>query len=112
MVVRAYKHVLQAVVSAVDTVGDLAASIATCLNLLLGTPSIENSDMDIINDDKLKWRWVETFLSKRFGWQWKPEIYQDLRKFAILRGLSHKVQLSCHTVRSLRMNASTSPFSK
>ncbi|XWS27240.1 hypothetical protein CRYUN_Cryun26dG0097700 [Craigia yunnanensis] len=93
MVVRAYKHVLQAVVSAVDTVGDLATSIAACLNILLGTPSIENGDIDITNDDKLKWRWVETFLSKRFGWQWKPESCQDLRKFAILRGLSHKVGL-------------------
>ncbi|OMO54167.1 Tetratricopeptide-like helical [Corchorus olitorius] len=93
MVVRAYKHVLQAVISAVDSVGDLAASIAACLNILLGTPSIENGDLDIINDDKLKWRWVETFLSKRFGWQWKPESCQDLRKFAILRGVSHKVGL-------------------
>ncbi|XVF34343.1 hypothetical protein REPUB_Repub18cG0051600 [Reevesia pubescens] len=93
MVVRAYKHVLQAVVSAVDSVGDLAASIAACLNILLGTPSIENGGIDINNDDKLKWRWVETFLSKRFGWQWKSESGQDLRKFAILRGLSHKVGL-------------------
>ena len=92
MVVRAYKHVLQAVVSAVDSVGDLAAAIAACLNILLGTPSTENGDIDIINDDKLKWRWVETFLSKRFGWQWKSESCQDLRKFTILRGLSHKVQ--------------------
>ena len=112
MVVRAYKHVLQAVVSAVDTVGDLAASIAACLNILLGTPSIDNGDIDITSDDKLKWRWVETFLSKRFGWQWKPESCQDQRKFAILRGLSHKVQSSCHSMRNLRMNASTSPFSK
>ncbi|KAK6273105.1 hypothetical protein POUND7_010188 [Theobroma cacao] len=93
MVVRAYKHVLQAVVSAVDSVSDLAASVAACLNILLGTPLIENGDIDIINDDKLKWRWVETFLSKRFGWQWKPESGQDLRKLAILRGLSHKVGL-------------------
>ncbi|XVE63478.1 hypothetical protein DITRI_Ditri07aG0023700 [Diplodiscus trichospermus] len=93
MVVRAYKHVLQAVVSAVTNVGDLGALIATCLNILLGTPSTENGDIDIDNDDKLKWRWVETFLLKRFGWQWKPESCQDLRKFAILRGLSHKVGL-------------------
>ncbi|XWS16955.1 hypothetical protein CRYUN_Cryun33cG0026200 [Craigia yunnanensis] len=93
MVVRAYKHLLQTVVSAVDTVGDLAASIAACLNILLGTPLIENGDIDITNDDKFKWRWVETFLSKRFGWQWKPESCQDLRKFSILRGLSHKVGL-------------------
>ncbi|XP_022731941.1 protein TSS [Durio zibethinus] len=93
MVVRAYKHVLQAVVSAVDSVGDLAASIAACLNILLGTPSIGNGEIDIINDDKLKWEWVETFLSKRFGWHWKSESCKDLRKFAILRGLCHKVGL-------------------
>lgn len=91
MIVRAYKHILQAVVTSVDDVADLAASIASCLNILLGTPSTENEDADVINDDKLKWKWVETFLLKRFGWLWKHESCQDLRKFAILRGLSHKV---------------------
>ncbi|KAM7252740.1 hypothetical protein ACFE04_008249 [Oxalis oulophora] len=93
MIVRAYKHVLQSVIAAVENVVELASSIAACLNILLGTPS-ENDDVDIINDDKLKWKWVETFLSTRFGWQWKHEVYyQDLRKFAILRGLSQKVGL-------------------
>lgn len=92
MIVRAYKHILQAVVAAVDNVADWAASIASCLNILLGTPSDENENAHATNDDKLKWRWVETFLLKRFGWQWKYESDQDLRKFAILRGLCHKVQ--------------------
>lgn len=92
MVVRAYKHILLAVVAAVDDVSDLASSIASCLNILLGTPSSETADADIINCDKLKWKWVETFLLKRFGWQWKHENGQDLRKFAILRGLCHKVK--------------------
>lgn len=87
MVVRAYKHILQAVVAAVDNIANVAASIASCLNVLLGTPSAENGD----SDDDLKWKWIETFLSKRFGWQWKDESRQDLRKFAILRGLCHKV---------------------
>lgn len=91
MVVRAYKHVLQAVVAAVDDFADLAVSIASCLNILLGTPSNENPDADIIDDEKLKLKWVEAFLQKRFGYQWKHESYQDLRKFAILRGLCHKV---------------------
>lgn len=91
MVVRAYKHILQAVVAAVDNVADLAASIAACLNILLGTPSTENGDADVTYDDTLKWKWVETFLLKRFGWQWKHETVKDLRKYAILRGLSHKV---------------------
>ncbi|CAN4113288.1 unnamed protein product [Withania somnifera] len=89
MVVRAYKHVLQAVVAAVDNIDNVAASIASCLNVLLGTPSAENGD----SDDDLKWKWIETFLSKRFGWQWKDESREDLRKFAILRGLCHKVGL-------------------
>uniref|UniRef100_A0A2P2MRM9 Clu domain-containing protein n=1 Tax=Rhizophora mucronata TaxID=61149 RepID=A0A2P2MRM9_RHIMU len=93
MIVRAYKHILQAVVAAVSNVADLAASIASCLNILLGTPSTENEDADIINDEKLKWKWVETFLLKRFGWRWKHENFQDVRKYAILRGLSHKVGL-------------------
>ncbi|XP_050212325.1 protein REDUCED CHLOROPLAST COVERAGE 2 [Mercurialis annua] len=92
MIVRAFKHILQAVVAVVNNVGDLAASISSCLNILLGTPS-ENEDGDILNDDNLKWNWVETFLLKRFGWLWKHESCQDLRKFAILRGLSHKVGL-------------------
>ncbi|XP_060171696.1 protein REDUCED CHLOROPLAST COVERAGE 2 isoform X1 [Lycium barbarum] len=89
MVVRAYKHILQAVVAAVDNIANVAASIASCLNVLLGTPSAENGD----SDDDLKWKWIETFLSKRFGWQWKDESREDLRKFAILRGLCHKVGL-------------------
>ncbi|XP_049415052.1 protein REDUCED CHLOROPLAST COVERAGE 2 isoform X1 [Solanum stenotomum] len=89
MVVRAYKHILQAVVAAVDNIANVAASIASCLNVLLGTPSAENGD----SDDDLKWKWIETFLLKRFGWQWKDESREDLRKFAILRGLCHKVGL-------------------
>lgn len=85
MVVRSYKHILQAVVAAVDNISDLAGSIASCLNLLLGT--------HVANDDDLKWKWVECFLSKRFAYQWKNKSRTDLRKFSILRGLCHKV---CH----------------
>lgn len=91
MIVRSYKHILLAVVAAVDNVADLATSIASCLNILLGMPSTENVDANITSDDMLKWKWVETFLLKRFGWCWKNESCQDLRKFAILRGLSNKV---------------------
>ncbi|CAL2226440.1 unnamed protein product [Prunus armeniaca] len=110
MVVRAYKHILQAVVAAVDNVADLAASIAACLNILLGTPSTENGDADITYDDTLKWKWVETFLLKRFGWQWKHETVKDLRKYAILRGLSHKVGLEL-VPRDYDMDT-VSPFRK
>ncbi|PRQ37693.1 putative clustered mitochondria protein [Rosa chinensis] len=110
MVVRAYKHILQAVVAAVDNVADLAASIAACLNILLGTPSPENVDGDITCEDTLKWKWVETFLLKRFGWQWKHESVEDFRKFAILRGLCHKVGLEL-VPRDYDMDTS-SPFRK
>ena len=49
MVVRAYKHILKAFVSAVDNVAAyLAASIASSLNLLLGIPFPENPDADIV----------------------------------------------------------------
>ncbi|KFK29334.1 hypothetical protein AALP_AA7G120400 [Arabis alpina] len=89
MVVRAYKHMLQAVVAAVENIADVATSIASCLNVLLGTPSDTESEYD----EKIKWTWVETFIFKRFGWEWKHEGGQELRKFAILRGLSHKVGL-------------------
>lgn len=91
MVVRAYKHILQAVVAAVDNVADLAIYIASCLNILLGSCSMENTDSDIINDENLKWKWVQAFLLKRFDWLWKSENCHELRKFAILRGLCHKV---------------------
>lgn len=91
MVVRAYKHILQAVLAAVDDTANMALSIASCLNLLLGTPPAQNGDADSHNDDGLKWKWVEAFLSKRFGWQWKDEARNEIRKFAILRGLCHKV---------------------
>ncbi|KAL0316553.1 UNVERIFIED_CONTAM: protein TSS [Sesamum radiatum] len=93
MVVRAYKHILQAVVAAVDDITNMASSIASCLNVLLGTPPTEKGEADESHDDELKWKWVEKFLSKRFGWQWKDEFRRDLRKFAILRGLCHKVGL-------------------
>ncbi|XP_061355270.1 protein REDUCED CHLOROPLAST COVERAGE 2 isoform X2 [Gastrolobium bilobum] len=110
MVVRAYKHILQAVVATVDNVSELASSIASCLNILLGTPSPETNDADITSCDELKWKWVEIFLLKRFGWQWKYEIGQDFRKFAILRGLCHKVGLEL-VPRDYDMDTA-SPFRK
>ncbi|GAU27516.1 hypothetical protein TSUD_147100 [Trifolium subterraneum] len=110
MVVRAYKHILQAVVAAVDNDSELASSIASCLNILLGTPSFETNDADITSCDVLKWKWVEIFLLKRFGWKWKYEISKDLRKFAILRGLCHKVGLEL-VPRDYDMDTA-SPFRK
>lgn len=95
MVVRAYKHIVQAVVAAVNNFADLAAVIASCLNMLLGTPSGDSSNAENDSIDALKWKWVETFLVKRFGWQWKHQSSQDLRKFSVLRGLCQKVKNFC-----------------
>ncbi|KAJ8750965.1 hypothetical protein K2173_016146 [Erythroxylum novogranatense] len=110
MIARAYKHILQAVVAATDNAADLAVSIASCLNILLGTPSAQNGDAEAMNDEKLKWKWVETFLLERFGWQWKHESHEDIRKFAILRGLSHKVGIEL-LPRDYEMEGA-SPFRK
>ncbi|XP_010241607.1 PREDICTED: protein TSS-like isoform X2 [Nelumbo nucifera] len=83
MVTRAFKHILKAVVASVDHVADLSAAIASSLNFLLG------SSMDT-RDHDLKMRWLETFVSRRFGWNLRGE-FQYLRKFSILRGLCYKV---------------------
>lgn len=91
MVVRAFKHIVEAVVASVESISDLAASIAAALNIMLGTPSKENSDINSV--DFLKWKWIELFLFKRFGWKMNNSHRQDLRKCAILRGLCHKVGL-------------------
>ncbi|XP_073277926.1 protein REDUCED CHLOROPLAST COVERAGE 2-like [Primulina huaijiensis] len=110
MVVRAYKHILQAVVAAVDDVTNMASLVASCLNMLLGSPTTENVDVNASFDDELKWKWVEKFLQKRFGWQWKDETGTELRKFALLRGLCHKVGLELVS-RDYDMD-SPSPFRK
>ncbi|CAA7408118.1 unnamed protein product [Spirodela intermedia] len=93
MITRAYKHILQAVIAAVDDVADLAGSIAACLNILLGSLPTDEVDADLANDADLKQKWVETLLLKRFGYRWKDASCSELRKYAILRGLCHKVGL-------------------
>ncbi|CAA2960588.1 Hypothetical predicted protein [Olea europaea subsp. europaea] len=93
MVVKACKHILQEVVASVHNVANMAASTASCLNVLLGTPSTGHADSDITSDDELKRKWIETSLSKSFGWQWNDEIRRDLRKLAILHELCQKVVL-------------------
>ncbi|XP_077214397.1 protein REDUCED CHLOROPLAST COVERAGE 3-like [Tasmannia lanceolata] len=92
MVTRAFKHIIQAVVAAVGNVGELSSAIASSLNLLLGSWTNENGGQDVNDDRVLKMKWLETFISKRFGWRLKDE-FQHLRKFAILRGLCHKLGL-------------------
>lgn len=93
MIIRAFKHILQAVIAAVDNITDMSGSVASCLNILLGSLPADNVDMNLSNDDNLRQKWLEIFLLKRFGWRWKDEGCRDLRKYAILRGLCHKVGL-------------------
>ncbi|AQK75719.1 Protein TSS [Zea mays] len=97
MVVRAFKHIVRAVIAAVDDINDMADSVASCLNILLGPFLEENNDKDCGEDHNLRKRWLEVFLIKRFGWKWKDEYCLDLRKYAILRGLCHKVGLELIT---------------
>ncbi|KAH7422615.1 hypothetical protein KP509_12G017100 [Ceratopteris richardii] len=85
MVIRAYKHLLRAVVSSVNSRHDLAAGIAAALNAMLGTHK-EATDVS-----ENVWKWLQTFINKRFGWKLTDDIRPDLRKFAVLRGLCHKV---------------------
>lgn len=89
MIVRAYKHILRAVIASVGT-DDAAATVASALNLMLGIPENYNSDKPF-NVDSLVWRWLEVFLMKRYDWDINGFNFKELRKFAILRGLCQKV---------------------
>ncbi|CAG7908815.1 hypothetical protein IGI04_039190 [Brassica rapa subsp. trilocularis] len=90
MVVRALKHILQAVISAVAADTDkIAAKVATALNMMLGIPKTEAENS--WNLHPLIFRWLEKFLKKRYDYDLNAFSYKDLRKFAILRGLCHKV---------------------
>ncbi|KAF9601065.1 hypothetical protein IFM89_015991 [Coptis chinensis] len=90
MIIRAFKHILQAVISAVTKTEDISVSIAATLNLMLGTAKNEEAKSSC-NVNALVWKWLKTFLMKRYGWELTSLNYQDVRKFAILRGLCHKV---------------------
>ncbi|KAJ3699054.1 hypothetical protein LUZ61_002759 [Rhynchospora tenuis] len=92
MIVRAFKHVLRAVVAAVKDINKIAGAIASCLNILLGDLPDNKSE-----EKNLKKNWLVTFLEKRFDWRWKDEYSLDLRKYAMLRGLCHKVGLELVT---------------
>ncbi|CAN6876478.1 unnamed protein product [Brassica oleracea] len=90
MIVRALKHILQAVISAVATDTDkIAAKVAAALNMMLGIPKTEAENS--WNVHPLIFRWLEKFLKKRYDYDLNAFSYKDLRKFAILRGLCHKV---------------------
>ncbi|XP_002523351.2 protein REDUCED CHLOROPLAST COVERAGE 1 [Ricinus communis] len=90
MIVRAYKHILQAVIAAVVNHEKMAISIAAALNLMLGVPERGDSDKSY-HVNSLVWKWLEVFLKKRYEWDLSRSNFKDVRKFAILRGLCHKV---------------------
>lgn len=86
MIVRAFKHIIQAVIAAVSKPEEMAAGIAAALNLMLGVPKSKKSCVDSVTKT-----WLEVFLKKRFDWDLASFNYTELRKIAILRGLCHKV---------------------
>ncbi|XP_064984997.1 protein REDUCED CHLOROPLAST COVERAGE 1-like [Musa acuminata AAA Group] len=90
MIVRAFKHVVRAVIAAVSDTGDLSILMAATLNMLLGLPDSGVSH-SAIHVHFLVWRWLEVFLRKRYNWELTISNYNDIRKYAILRGLCHKV---------------------
>jgi len=93
MVIRSFKHIVRAVIAAVDDMQNMSAAIAETLNILLGSPRLENgADTDAHIEHNLRLKLVESFLSKRFSWKLKDE-FAHLRKFIILRGLCSKVCL-------------------
>ncbi|XP_049398192.1 protein REDUCED CHLOROPLAST COVERAGE 1-like isoform X1 [Solanum stenotomum] len=108
MIVRAFKHILQAAIASVVDIEDMAAIIAAALNMMLGVP--ENDDSNEYGVDSLIWRWLELFLKKRYEWDVGSLNYKDMRKFAILRGLCHKVGIEL-VPRDYDMS-SPSPFQK
>lgn len=93
MVTRAFKHILKAVITSEENLANLSVAIASTLNFLLGSCGVEDND-----DHLLKLRWLRTFLERRFGWMLKDE-FQHFRKFSILRGLCHKVDISLSTAQ-------------
>ncbi|KAG8066461.1 hypothetical protein GUJ93_ZPchr0004g39879 [Zizania palustris] len=86
MIIRSFKHIIRAVIAAVD-------------------------DMQIYahSEHNLRLKWVKSFLSKRYHWKLKEE-FAHLRKFIILRGLCSKLGLEL-AARDYDMN-SPNPFEK
>ncbi|KAL6651508.1 hypothetical protein ACP70R_010433 [Stipagrostis hirtigluma subsp. patula] len=110
MVIRSFKHIIRAVIAAVDDMRNMSAAIAETLNILLGSPRLDNdADTDAHSEYNLRLKWVESFLSKRYLWNLKDE-FAHLRKFIILRGLCSKVGLEL-VARDYDMN-SPNPFDK
>ncbi|XP_010321505.2 protein REDUCED CHLOROPLAST COVERAGE 1 isoform X2 [Solanum lycopersicum] len=109
MIIRAFKHILQAVIASVVEIEDLAAVIAATLNMMLGFP--ENDEQNEPHGiDPLVWRWLELFLKNRYEWETGILNYKDVRKITILRGLCLKVGIEL-VPRDYDVN-SPNPFRK
>lgn len=109
MIVRAFKHILRAVIAAASDSGDLALLIAATLNLLLGIPQTG----DLVNTPEVHpiiWKWLVVFLKNRYKWELTEASYHDVRKYAVLRGLCHKVGIEV-APRDFDINSSL-PFHK
>ncbi|MBA0826586.1 hypothetical protein Goarm_011417, partial [Gossypium armourianum] len=107
MIVRAFKHILQAVIATVVKIDKLAVSIASALNLMFGVP--KNGELHkSCKIHSLVWKWLQVFLMKRYEWDISNLDFKDIRKFAILRGLCQKVGIEL-VPRDFDMD-SPSPF--
>ncbi|GMI75932.1 FLOURY ENDOSPERM LIKE 2, REDUCED CHLOROPLAST COVERAGE [Hibiscus trionum] len=107
MIVRAFKHILQAVIATVVKTDKLAVSIASALNLMLGVPKHGELHKSC-KIHSLVWKWLQVFLMKRYEWDISNLDFKDIRKFAILRGLCQKVGIEL-VPRDFDMD-SPSPF--
>uniref|UniRef100_A0A0E0AIX7 Clu domain-containing protein n=1 Tax=Oryza glumipatula TaxID=40148 RepID=A0A0E0AIX7_9ORYZ len=90
MIVRAFKHIVRSAIAATSDMRQLALAIAAALNLLLGVPEPEVfTSSDGVRP--LVWKWLVAFLKKRYEFELTEQHYHDVRKYALLRGLCHKV---------------------
>ncbi|KAJ3694515.1 hypothetical protein LUZ60_009995 [Juncus effusus] len=90
MIVRAFKHIVRSVIAAVSDARQLAVTVAAAMSLLLGVPD-SGPQENVPKTHPLVWKWIVLFLKKRFEWDLSEESFADVRKYAILRGLCHKV---------------------
>jgi protein TIF31 len=58
MVIRAFKHIIRAVIAAVGDIQNMSAAIAETLNILLGSPWHENdADTEAHSEYNLRLKW-------------------------------------------------------
>ncbi|CAL9215101.1 unnamed protein product [Arabidopsis halleri] len=92
MITRAFKHLFRAVIASVNNMAEIPVAVAASLNFMFGHRELEGSDRIPSEEYCLRLRWLQKFLSRKFGWIQKDE-FNHLKKFSILRGLCQKVGL-------------------